>query len=160
MRPATAAVTFSLTAIVLNACGPQTAPPADVPASATQSTGVRPGSGFEEQYGEARDRVLFPYDSAAISEHYLSILKDIAEFLKKRPDVTVTIEGHADERGTRDYNLALGERRAIAVKHVLAALGIDNQRMSLLSYGKERPAVIGSSEYAWSQNRRAVVTVN
>jgi peptidoglycan-associated lipoprotein len=74
--------------------------------------------------------------------------------------VTVTIEGHCDERGTREYNLALGERRANSVKNVLIALGIPAQRVSTISYGKERPAVVGSTEAAWAQNRRGVTVVN
>jgi peptidoglycan-associated lipoprotein len=80
--------------------------------------------------------------------------------MKTNANVTVTIEGHCDERGTREYNLALGERRANAVKNVLVALGIPAQRISTISYGKERPAVVGSTEAAWAQNRRGVTVVN
>ena len=72
------------------------------------------------------------------------------------PDARITIEGHADERGTRDYNLALGERRANAAKNHLASIGIDPSRISTVSYGKERPVALGSDESAWAQNRRAV----
>jgi peptidoglycan-associated lipoprotein len=80
--------------------------------------------------------------------------------MKQHPAVSLTIEGHCDERGTRDYNLGLGERRAVAVKDYLVSLGIDTRRVTTVSYGKERPAVIGSAETAWSQNRRAVAVVN
>ncbi len=83
-----------------------------------------------------------------------------ADWLKRNANVTVTVEGHCDERGTREYNLALGERRATAVKNVLVALGIPANRVSTISYGKERPAVVGSTEAAWAQNRRGVTTVN
>jgi peptidoglycan-associated lipoprotein len=74
--------------------------------------------------------------------------------------VTLTVEGHADERGTREYNLALGERRANSVRDYLVALGINPARLSTVSYGEERPAVLGSSESAWAQNRRGVFAVN
>ena len=82
-----------------------------------------------------------------------------AEWLKQYSKVNVTVEGHCDERGTREYNLALGERRAAAAKKYLVGTGIAANRISTISYGKERPAVIGSDESAWSQNRRAVTVV-
>jgi len=88
------------------------------------------------------------------------VLQRQAEWLKRYPNVTVTIEGHADERGTREYNLALGERRAQAARNVIVALGISPSRISTISYGKERPAVPGSTEEAYAQNRRAVTVVN
>jgi peptidoglycan-associated lipoprotein len=74
--------------------------------------------------------------------------------------VSVTVEGHCDERGTREYNLALGERRATAVRNALVALGISPNRIKTISYGKERPAVLGSNEAAWAQNRRGVTVIN
>jgi peptidoglycan-associated lipoprotein len=79
--------------------------------------------------------------------------------MRANPAVTVVIEGHADERGTREYNLALGERRANSTKNYLAALGTEPGRVSVVSYGKERPAVVGSNDYAWAQNRRGVLVV-
>ena len=79
--------------------------------------------------------------------------------MKANPSVTVTVEGHADERGTREYNLALGERRANSVKDYLAALGVNPSRMKTISYGKERPVASGSNEAAWGQNRRGVTKV-
>ena len=87
-------------------------------------------------------------------------IKRQAEWLRRYGNVAVTIEGHCDERGTREYNLALGERRAQAAKNVLVALGIPAARISTISYGKERPAVPGSADEAYAQNRRAVTTVN
>jgi peptidoglycan-associated lipoprotein len=106
------------------------------------------------------DRILFAYDSATIEQRYQTVVQKAAALLAKNPSTTVTIEGHADERGTREYNLALGERRAIAVKHALTAFGVPADRLSTVSYGKERPAVAGSDEAAWSQNRRAVMVMN
>ena len=76
------------------------------------------------------------------------------------PNLNITVEGHADERGTREYNLALGERRANAVKNYLVALGVDPRRVTTVSFGKERPAVPGANDAAWSQNRRGVTKVN
>jgi peptidoglycan-associated lipoprotein len=87
------------------------------------------------------------------------VLDGQAAWLKQYPNVIVTIEGHADERGTREYNLALGDRRATAVKNYLVALDISPSRILTISYGEERPADAGHSETAWSQNRRAVTTV-
>jgi peptidoglycan-associated lipoprotein len=83
-----------------------------------------------------------------------------AEWLKRYPNVNVTIEGHCDERGTREYNLALGDRRATAFKNYLVTLGVDARRVNTISYGKERPAVMGSNPSAWAQNRRGVTIVN
>ena len=89
----------------------------------------------------------------------VAVLKNQAEWLKANPETTVVIEGHTDDRGTRDYNLALGERRAVAVKNYLISQGVDADRIQVISYGKERPAVVGANEAAWSQNRRAVTVV-
>lgn len=105
------------------------------------------------------DRVFFGYDSSALSAEAQNTLERQAEWLKQHSDVNVTVEGHCDERGTREYNLALGERRASAAKKYLVGLGIPSSRISTISYGKERPAVIGSGDSAWSQNRRAVSVV-
>jgi peptidoglycan-associated lipoprotein len=102
------------------------------------------------------DRVFFDYDSAELRPDAQATLGDIGAWLMAHPDTTVTIEGHCDERGTREYNLALGERRAQAVANYLAAAGVDSSRMQTVSYGKERPAMVGSDETAWAQNRRAV----
>lgn len=118
-----------------------------------------PGS-QQDLEASAGDRVFFAFDRSDISPEAREILARQADWLRRYPNVTVTIEGHCDERGTREYNLALGERRAQAVKNVLVALGIPASRISTISYGKERPAVVGSSEEAYAQNRRAVTTVN
>jgi peptidoglycan-associated lipoprotein len=105
------------------------------------------------------DRVFFELDRSDITPEGRATLGRQAEWLKKYPNVTVTVEGHADERGTREYNLALGERRATAVKNYLVANGVPSNRIQTVSYGKERPAVLGSDEAAWAQNRRGVTVV-
>ncbi|MGL6044355.1 MAG: peptidoglycan-associated lipoprotein Pal [Sandaracinobacteroides sp.] len=105
------------------------------------------------------DTVLFSFDSYALDERARQILGAQAEWLLGNAGVRATIEGHADERGTREYNLALGERRANAAKNFLAAQGVGADRLSIISYGKERPAVDGSNEDAWAANRRAATLV-
>ena len=105
------------------------------------------------------DRVFFEFDSFELTVDGQSTLDAQAAWLKQYSDVNVTIEGHADERGTREYNLALGEKRANAVFTYLMDAGISNSRMNTVSFGKERPEVVGSTDTAWSQNRRSVTTV-
>jgi len=106
------------------------------------------------------DRVFFGYDRYDLTPEARAILDNQASWLQQYPDLSVTIEGHADERGTREYNLALGERRANSVKNYLVALGVSPARINTISYGKERPAVPGSNETAWAQNRRGVTKVD
>ncbi|MGE0257648.1 MAG: peptidoglycan-associated lipoprotein Pal [Alphaproteobacteria bacterium] len=118
-----------------------------------------PGS-QQDLAATAGDRIFFAFDSSEITPEARLVLQRQAEWLKRYANVTVTIEGHTDERGTREYNLALGERRAQAARNVLVALGIPDSRISTISYGKERPAVPGSTEEAYAQNRRAVTVVN
>lgn len=123
-------------------------------------TGVA-GAGTQEDLAvNAGDRVFFGYDSSEVDMEGQAVLQKQAEWLKQYPNVTITVEGHCDERGTREYNLALGERRAAAVKNYLAALGVDGNRVNTISYGKERPAVMGSNDAAWGRNRRGVTIVN
>ena len=106
------------------------------------------------------DRVLFGYDSSELDDDDRSVLDNQAKFLNQNPSLKVTIEGHCDERGTREYNLALGEKRASAVKDYLISVGINSERISVVSYGKERPQVLGSNKAAWSMNRRSVTTID
>ena len=106
------------------------------------------------------DRVLFDYDSATLDSGAKILLDAQSRFLRANTDLNFIIEGHCDERGTREYNLALGEKRAQAVKNYLIGLGINPDRVSTISYGKERPAVVGSNDGAWAQNRRSVTLVN
>lgn len=103
--------------------------------------------------------IHFDLNSAAITPAGAKALKKQVEWLKENPDYMAKIEGHADARGTKDYNLALGEKRAMAVKHMLVKHGIAAERLSTISYGKEKPAVMDHNEEAWKQNRRAVVVL-
>jgi peptidoglycan-associated lipoprotein len=123
------------------------------------STGqIMPGSqeDFMQSVGMNGDRIFFDTDRFNIDSADQATLQTQAQWLARYPNKQITIEGHCDERGTRDYNLALGERRANAAKNYLASLGVDASRILTVSYGKERPAAAGSNEQAWAQNRRAV----
>jgi len=103
-----------------------------------------------------KDRVFFATNKSVLTTASRDTLRKQAAFMRKKKDLTFTIEGHADERGTREYNLALGEKRANAVKDYLMTYGISSNRLSVVSYGKERPVNSGSNPLAWSQNRRSV----
>ena len=107
----------------------------------------------------AEDRVFFAFDSSSLSNNAEEALDTQVKWLKNHERVDVVVQGYCDERGTREYKLALCERRANAVKSYLVANGIAADRISTISYGKERPAVLGSNEAAWAQNRRAVTVV-
>ena len=123
---------------------------------------IVPGSqeDFVQTVGQGGDRILFDTDRFNIDAQDQATLQAQAQWLARYPNTRVTVEGHADERGTREYNLALGERRANSAKNYLASLGVDASRIQTVSYGKERPAAMGSDESSWAQNRRAVtVTV-
>jgi peptidoglycan-associated lipoprotein len=123
------------------------------------------GSGTTGILGQAADgtsigdRVFFELNSSALGADSQATLGRQAEWLKANTSTNVTIEGHADERGTREFNIALGERRATAAKNYLVSLGVPASRLSVISYGKERPAVVGNDESSWSQNRRAVTVI-
>ena len=118
-----------------------------------------PGSRADFLQNVTADRVYFDTDEYAIDGEDRAILDSQATWLQRNPNVRVTIEGHADERGTREYNLALGDRRANAAKNYLASRGVSPSRMNVISWGKERPVAEGSDESAWSQNRRAVTVL-
>jgi peptidoglycan-associated lipoprotein len=104
--------------------------------------------------------VFFEFDSYQLGPEARATLEKQAEWLRQHPNVVVSLEGHADERGTREYNLALGERRANALRDYLVALGIDQDRLRTISYGKERPVDPRSTQEAWERNRRGVMVVN
>jgi peptidoglycan-associated lipoprotein len=125
---------------------------------ATTAAGVTPGS-QQDLVVNVGDRVFFDFNKSDLKPEARRTLERQAAWLKQYATVKVAIEGHCDERGTREYNLALGERRANAAKDYLVSLGIPAARLSTISYGKERPAVLGSNEAAWSQNRRGVTVV-
>ena len=105
------------------------------------------------------DRVYFDFDKYNLKPDARGTLEKQAAWMKKYASVVISIEGHCDERGTREYNLALGERRANSVKDFLVQLGISPGRVKTISYGKERPVALGSNDQAWAQNRRGVTVV-
>lgn len=128
--------------------GPVTPPPA--------SNVPLPGSQEDFVASVASDRIFFGLDKFDVDSPSQATLQSQAAWLARYPQKRVTIEGHADERGTREYNLALGERRANSTKNALAALGVDASRITTISYGKERPDATGSDEESYAKNRRAV----
>jgi peptidoglycan-associated lipoprotein len=130
----------------------------DTQTASAATTSVTPGSvgDFRQNVG---DRVFFDTDSSTVREDGRQTLNRQAEWLKKYGSYQITIEGHCDERGTREYNLALGERRANAARQYLIAQGIPASRIKTVSYGKERPDPVGSDEAAWARNRRAVTAL-
>ncbi len=119
---------------------------------------ITPGS-VQDLVVNVGDRVFFDFDRSDLKPDARATLEKQAAWLKKYPAIRVTLEGHADERGTREYNLALGERRANSAKDFLVALGINPNRLQTISFGKERPVALGSNEASWAQNRRAVTVV-
>jgi peptidoglycan-associated lipoprotein len=130
-------------------------------ATTSPTVGSSSGRSLQEQLvAEIGDRVFYDFDKSDLKPEARKTVERWAAFLKQNPNATVTIEGHADERGTREYNIALGERRANAAKNYLVSLGIQARRVATISYGKERPAVVGSNEAAWAQNRRGVMVIN
>lgn len=130
-------------------------------AAPAQTTRVEIQMGSQEDLVvNVGDRVFYAFDSSELSSEARATLEKQAAWLSKFGNVRVILEGHTDERGTREYNLALGDRRANAAKDYLVALGINPSRIKTISYGKERPAAIGSNETAWAQNRRAVMVVD
>ena len=134
-------------------------PEAAAPVQSQVETRTVPGS-VQDFRVNVGDTVHFEYDKYDVKSEDRDLLQRQAAWLQKYPQVRVTIEGHCDERGTREYNLALGERRAQAVKNVLVALGIPAARVSTISYGKERPEIPHSDDQSYAQNRRGVTTVN
>jgi peptidoglycan-associated lipoprotein len=157
-------------ALAVSACSkkpPEALPPVPGPTqeqlgSEARSGSIIPGSqaDFIQQMA-GQDAIYFDTDRFNIDTVDAQALQSQAQWLMRYPNKRVTIEGHADERGTREYNLALGERRANAAKNYLVSLGIDASRLRTVSYGKERPKAIGSNEASWAQNRRAVtVTID
>jgi len=105
------------------------------------------------------DRVFFGYDQFDLTAEARTQIEKQAAWLKQYPNVNIMVEGHCDERGTREYNLALGEKRATSVRNYLIANGVAATRIQTISYGKERPAVMGADETSWAQNRRGVLVV-
>ncbi len=149
---------------------PEVLPPAPVqntgdtgaatgPVAGAGDGAITPGSNADFQRSVTSNTVLFGLDQYDIDPAARAILDNQAQWLARYPNVRITIEGHCDERGTREYNLALGDRRANAAKNYLAARGVAASRITTISYGSERPAATGSDDAAWAQNRRAVTVV-
>jgi len=146
---------------------PESLPPEPVqtpgptqPTPQVQPTG--PQVGTQQHFAAAvgsSTTIYFDTDRYNIDSQDAAALQAQAQYFARYPQITFTIEGHADERGTREYNLALGERRANAAKTYLASLGVDANRISVVSYGKERPVALASDEAAWAQNRRAASVI-
>lgn len=149
-----------LAAVLLVAACQQSQPPAGQTAGSGQATTTGGGGTIAQRLVEAGNTVYFAFDRSDITNESQQVLLRQAALLNQNPSVTVTIEGHCDERGTVEYNLGLGERRANATKQALIALGVAAGRINVISYGKERPAVVGHNEQAWAQNRRAVTVAN
>jgi peptidoglycan-associated lipoprotein len=167
-------VVVMLLALVASGCAKKAAQQAEAPSEEAPVVSAMPSqevSGFRDQavnestaptnaFGSEQtinqlQRILFEYDQFTLSAEARNILTANAAYLRANPSQRIVIEGHTDERGSDEYNLALGERRARAALNYLVSLGIAAERLSILSYGEERPVVAGSEESAWSQNRRA-----
>jgi peptidoglycan-associated lipoprotein len=163
-------ILLTATSLALSACAkraPQQLPPdpaGSVDTSTNQGTLGAPVPGSQADfvaYTQGQDTIYFDTDRYNIDSADAAALQTQAQWLARYPNKRATIEGHADERGTRDYNLALGERRANSAKNYLVSIGVDASRLSTVSYGKERPVALGSDEQSWARNRRAVtVTID
>ena len=167
----TTTLLFTAALIALAGCAKK--PPAKLPPAPQQTTtapetttttttetkGPTPGSRADFLAQAGSDTVHFATDSSDLDGESTAILTKQVAWLQKFPNVRVTIEGHCDERGTREYNLALGDRRANSAKNFLISNGVAASRISVISYGKERPVATGSDEESWAQNRRAVTVV-
>lgn len=153
--------------LAVSACAkkaPQVLPPDPGPPSQTETSGsTAPVPGSQADFVAqmmGQDTIYFDTDKFNIDTADQAALAAQAQWLMKYPAKRLTVEGHADERGTRDYNLALGEKRANSAKNYLTSVGVDASRITTVSYGKERPVALGSDEESWAKNRRAVtVTV-
>jgi peptidoglycan-associated lipoprotein len=157
------------TALALTACAKK--PPAQLPPAPGQDLGPLGGKapwvggptpGTEEHFRQAmngRDVIYFDTDKYDIDSDDAAALRQQAQYLLQYGQIHATIEGHCDERGTREYNLALGDRRANAAKNYLVSLGVPAERLTTISYGKERPVALGSDEASWAKNRRAVTVI-
>ena len=129
-------------------------------ASSASSSSTAAAKTEADKLAEVGNTVYFDFDSSELSDNAQMTLNRQAAFLNVNPTLVIVVEGHADERGTREYNLALGDRRATAVRDYLLAKGLNSARVRTVSYGKERPAVEGSTEAAWVRNRRSATVLN
>lgn len=163
-----AAAVLLASASALGACSkkaPETLPPPPVDSGAQTTPPAPPAGpqvGSQDHFRNAvngQTVIYFDLNRFNISTQSAATLQAQAQYFAQYPQLTFTVEGHADERGTREYNLALGERRANAAKNYLTSIGIAANRISVVSYGKERPVALGSNEEAWAQNRRAASVI-
>ena len=164
-------LTLAAAALFLAACGSSSEESADVLGGGSDSPPVTAENMMPSDAGldptsqeylvvNIGDRVFFDYDRSDIKAEAQVLLDQVSVWMQTYPSITLSSEGRCDERGTREYNLALGERRASSVNDYLVGLGIEPGRLSTISFGKERPAVLGSNESSWAQNRRGVLVVN
>ncbi|MBD2840936.1 peptidoglycan-associated lipoprotein Pal [Erythrobacter rubeus] len=166
--PLRTAILVAASATTLAACSkepPEELPPPPAPVEAPAETTAQPSGPvvgsqqhFENAVGSSTT-IYFDTDRFNIDSSDAAALQEQAQYFAQFPQLTFTIEGHADERGTREYNLALGERRANAAKNYLVSLGVGTDRIRTISYGKERPVALASNEAAWAQNRRAASVI-
>ncbi len=168
MRNKLSILVIVLLGLTLAACGGKKGVKGDgagVDERGVTASGVTDGTGASGQsLGMAgaegmlsQNKVYFEFDSSAVDAESRSVIEAHAQYLIDNPGVPVVLEGHADERGTREYNLALGERRANAVSDIMTAYGVASSRIQAISYGEERPEALGSDESAWQLNRRVVI---
>ncbi len=166
MNKKLATILLLASATGLGACAKK--PPATLPPVASETPTVTtptttapasgPSVGTQEHFAQAvgsSTTIYFDTDRYNIDSQDAAALQAQAQYFARFPQLTFTVQGHADERGTREYNLALGERRANSAKAYLVSLGVDANRVAVVSYGKERPVALGSDEVSWAQNRRA-----
>ena len=146
------------TAAAVNSSSSDTTQSSAMNGTGVNSANVTPGT-QQDLVVNVGDRVFFGYDQNDLTAEARTQIEHQAAWLKQYPNVNIMVEGHADERGTREYNLALGEKRATAVRNYLVANGVAATRLQTISYGKERPAVMGADETSWAQNRRGVLVV-
>jgi peptidoglycan-associated lipoprotein len=144
---------------IVAACSSSSDTTAGAGTGVTTGGSVVPGS-QEDLAAQAGDSVFFDTDSSTLTSEGQRTLQAQAAWLAKYPAVTLTVEGHCDERGTREYNLALGERRGNSARAYLISLGVDSNRLQVVSYGKDRPFAVGSDDSSWAQNRRGFSRVN
>ena len=172
MKTITTVLLAATALVAVSGCSkkrPETLPPAAVDPNAgggqtSANAGgvdgaVVPGSDADFRRTVSSNTIQFGLDQFDIDASARAILDSQVQWLARFPDRRITLEGHCDERGTREYNLALGDRRANAAKNYLVARGVDAARISTISYGKERPLALGSDDESWAQNRRAVTIV-
>ena len=151
---------FAAALLALGACSSTPEPTNTGSTTSTTTSQTSYASMQEALRAQVGDRVFFDFDRYDLRPDAQATVQALSAWLNSNPQVTLTVEGHADERGTRDYNLALGERRANSVRQYLTSLGINANRLAIVSYGEERPEALGSDEASWARNRRAVFVVD